>query len=79
MDHSNQRRGAAGKAPSPDKKVNELFRILPEDDGGEGVEICDRSSGVLVKHSIAGAYAMIKKNTAAFTAAQKSRMMGGAA
>lgn len=72
--------GAPGKlAPSGDKQLNALFRIAPEDDGSEGVEHPDpATSGVLLRHSVVGAYKHIKKHTLANVVAQKAKMLGGA-
>ena len=72
--------GSDKVAPSTDAKVNALFRIMPTDADNDGVTVHDsKTAGKLVEFSVVGAYAKIKKSTAEMVAAQKARMVGGAA
>lgn len=54
--------GMAKVMPSGDGKVDALFRIMPSNPENDGIEIPPDGEGVLVRASIVGAFAKIKKN-----------------
>lgn len=62
-------------APSTDAALNSLFKIAPEDDGGDGVQVRPEP-GKLITFSVMSAFKATKKYTLAKFAIDKAKMVG---